>query len=127
MDADALHLDHPAHYRICAQGLFEAYWLDMLSGVWVIYSHQPGGKDVTILVGQVADQAALMGVLQHSTVWGFPSCWSSIWLNRKSDRAILYRVNWARGSSPFIQAINSRPKLTVTGRIRGQWQSALIY
>lgn len=72
MDADVLHLDHPAHYRIYAQGLFEACWLDMLSGVWVIYGHPPGSKGVTILVGQVADQAALMGVLEQLYSLDFP-------------------------------------------------------
>ncbi len=72
MDVHSLHLDHPAHYRICAQGLFEACWLEMLSGVWVIYCHQPGGKGVTVLVGQVADQAALVGVIEQIYSLGFP-------------------------------------------------------
>jgi hypothetical protein len=72
MDAHRLHLDHPAHYRICAQGLFEVGWLDMLSGVWVICHQPPAGKDVTRLVGEVADQAALMGVLEQLYSLGFP-------------------------------------------------------
>lgn len=63
MDVHRLHLDDAAHYRICAQGLFDAAWLDMLSGAWVIASHQPEGKGVTLLLGEIADQAALMGVL----------------------------------------------------------------
>ncbi|MBI1299767.1 hypothetical protein GC175_32990 [bacterium] len=72
MDAHNLHLDHPAHYRICAQGRFDACWLDMLSGVWVICGYQQGGNGITILIGQVADQAALMGVLEQIYSLGFP-------------------------------------------------------
>ena len=72
MDAHSLHLDHPAHYRICAQGLFEACWLDMLSGIWVICDHPPGGKGVTLLIGKVADQAALVGVIEQLYSLGFP-------------------------------------------------------
>ena len=72
MDAHNLRLDDTAHYRIYAQGLFKADWLDMLSGVWVIASHQPDGKGVTLLSGEVADQAALMGVLEQLYSLGFP-------------------------------------------------------
>lgn len=72
MDAHSLHLDDAAHYRIYVQGLFEASWLDMLSGVWVIASRQPVGKGITILLGEVADQAALMGVLEQLYSLGFP-------------------------------------------------------
>ena len=72
MDTHALHLDHPARYRICAQGLFEDCWLDMLSGVWVICHHQPERKGVTVLIGKVIDQAALMGVLEQLYSLGFP-------------------------------------------------------
>ncbi len=72
MDTYALHQDHAAHYRICTQGHFEACWLEMLSGVWVIDRHQPSGTATTRLVGQVADQAALMGVLAQIYNLGFP-------------------------------------------------------
>jgi len=72
MDAPSLHLDHPAHYRIRAQGLFDASWLEMLSGAWVIQSHQSSENETTLLVGQVMDQAALMGVLKQLYSLGFP-------------------------------------------------------
>lgn len=72
MNRHSLHLDAPAHYRICAQGLFDVGWLDMLSGVWDISSHQTGGKGLTVLVGHVADQAALVGVLEQLYSLGFP-------------------------------------------------------
>ena len=72
MHGHSLHLDDAAHYRIYAQGRFEAGWLDMLSGVWMIADHRSADKDVTILLGEVADQAALMGVLEQLYSLGFP-------------------------------------------------------
>lgn len=72
MNAKGLHLDDPASYRICAQGLFDAAWLDMLSGAWMLHCHQPGGRGITVLTGEVADQAALMGVLEQLYCLGFP-------------------------------------------------------
>lgn len=72
MNAHNLHSDDPASYRIRAQGLFDAAWLDMLSGVWVIDSHQSSGSGVTILVGEVVDQAALVGVIEQLYCLGFP-------------------------------------------------------
>lgn len=72
MDRHVLHQDHAAHYRICIQGRFESCWLDMLSGVWVIEHQQSKCKATTRLVGRVADQAALMGVLAQIYNLGFP-------------------------------------------------------
>lgn len=63
---------HPAHYRICAQGMFEARWLAMLSGVWVITGHETACRRVTTFVGCVADQAALLGVLEALYSLGYP-------------------------------------------------------
>ena len=60
-----LNLDDPARYRIHALGLFSPRWLDMLSGDWAIADQPAAQPGATILVGQVADQAALMGVLNH--------------------------------------------------------------
>lgn len=72
MNSANLHLDEPARYRICAQGRFEARWLEMLSGVWVISDGRTGCNGVTTLVGCVADQAALMGVLEALYSLGYP-------------------------------------------------------
>jgi len=58
-----LNPDHPAQYRICAQGVFSPTWLDMLSGEWAITEPSPVEAGTTILVGCVVDQAALLGVL----------------------------------------------------------------
>lgn len=65
-------LDAPARYRICALGRFHPDWLDMLSGEWVIAESQSSRPDVTTLVGQVLDQAALLGVLEQLYSLGLP-------------------------------------------------------
>jgi hypothetical protein len=67
-----LDLDAPAQYRICAQGLFSPSWLDMLSGEWVIAGYPADRPGATTLVGRVADQAALMGVLEQIYCLGLP-------------------------------------------------------
>jgi hypothetical protein len=72
VDAPSLHLDNPAHYRICIQGLFDACWLELLSGVWLITERQSVGQRFTTLVGQVADQAALVGDIEQLYSLGLP-------------------------------------------------------
>lgn len=67
-----LNLTEAAHYRIRAQGEFNPDWLDFLSGEWVIADRQATHQDVTILIGQVVDQAALLGVLEQLYSLGFP-------------------------------------------------------
>jgi len=67
-----LNPDDPAQYRICAQGIFSSSWLDMLSGEWAIAGHPAGRPGATTLVGRVADQAALMGVLEQLYCLGLP-------------------------------------------------------
>ena len=84
-DAQKLNPDAPAHYRICAQGIFDARWLDMLSGVWALYDRSCSELRVTILVGSVADQAALIGVLNHLYNLGLPLI-SVEWLWDKSEK-----------------------------------------
>ena len=72
MKIHCLGLDSPAHYRICTQGRFAPDWLDMLSGVWVIDAQASDSGGVTILIGEVVDQAALVGVLEQIYSLGFP-------------------------------------------------------
>ncbi|MCB9077370.1 MAG: hypothetical protein H6631_07250 [Anaerolineaceae bacterium] len=67
-----INLDDPAQYRICAQGRFSPGWLDMLSGEWAIADDPTGQPGATILVGQVVDQAALLGVLEQLYSLGLP-------------------------------------------------------
>ncbi|MCW5852362.1 MAG: hypothetical protein KIT87_19970 [Anaerolineae bacterium] len=66
-----LSLDHPARYRICVRGPYEPRWLDLLSGVWVI-TDRATRPPMTTLVGSVADQAALLGVLEQLYAQGLP-------------------------------------------------------
>lgn len=67
-----LPFDHPACYRVCAQGVFDAYSLELLSGVWVITHSSVARNGVITLVGQVADQAALLGTLEQIYSLGLP-------------------------------------------------------
>jgi hypothetical protein len=72
VDWPTLNLDDSAHYRICAQGVFNPSWLDMLSGEWVIAEHPAARSGTTILVGRVVDQEALLGVLEQLYSLGLP-------------------------------------------------------
>ena len=67
-----LSLAQPARYCVRTQGVFETRWLEMLSGVWAIRGCNGAPTAVTTLVGCVADQAALMGVLEQLYSLGFP-------------------------------------------------------
>ncbi|MCB0198081.1 MAG: hypothetical protein KDJ65_39430 [Anaerolineae bacterium] len=67
-----INLDDPAQYRICAQGRFSPGWLEMLSGEWAIAADSTSQPGATILVGQVVDQAALIGVLEQLYSLGLP-------------------------------------------------------
>lgn len=60
-----LSFDEMAGYRILAQGVFSPCWLDMLSGSWRIANQPDTQPGATVLVGQVIDQTALMGVLNY--------------------------------------------------------------
>lgn len=74
MSTDTKHLNPhaPTHYCICAQGVFDQCWLEMLSGVWVLEERVDSGAHMTTLIGCVADQAALLGVLNHLCDLGMP-------------------------------------------------------
>jgi hypothetical protein len=63
-DSFHLHPDHAAHYCVQAQGQVNPGWLEMLSGVWQISPSHAATPGTTILVGDVLDQAALLGDLQ---------------------------------------------------------------
>lgn len=65
-----LHPDRPAHYCVQAQGQVNPGWLEMLSGVWQISQAEAARPDTTILLGDVLDQAALLGDLQQLSCLG---------------------------------------------------------
>lgn len=65
-----LHPDRPAHYCVQAQGQVDPGWLEMLSGLWQISPAQAARPGTTTLVGNVLDQAALLGDLQQLACLG---------------------------------------------------------
>ena len=69
--AQGLKLDQPAEYEITVQGLVSDRWEDWL-GDMARTTTDDQGLAVTTLTGMVADQAALMGLLQTLYNLGFP-------------------------------------------------------
>ena len=53
-----------ATYRIHIYGLLDETWTNRLSGLSISHRGHGEGDDVTILEGEVLDQAALFGVLK---------------------------------------------------------------
>lgn len=69
-----LGLNSRAIYRIRLQGVLGAEWCDRVGEMQII-SYQPEADDdtaVTMLIGNVADQAALAGVLNLAYSLGLP-------------------------------------------------------
>ena len=58
-----LSIDQPAQYRIRIRGELDERMSDRLSGMRISHQPQEDGSIVTILEGQLVDQAALFGVL----------------------------------------------------------------
>ena len=54
-----------AVYRILVGGRLEAHWADRLSGMTLTVREAAGTAPSTELTGRLADQAALMGVLEQ--------------------------------------------------------------
>jgi hypothetical protein len=53
----------PAIYRIQIRGRLDTSWSDRISGMQITEIHGSDGQPETILVGRLADQAALSGIL----------------------------------------------------------------
>ena len=58
-----LTLDSQATYRIRVKGYLDSSWYDRLGGLTVAPASEDDVPAVTTLVGEVADHAALAGVL----------------------------------------------------------------
>jgi len=58
-----LKLETPATYRIRVQGHLDSSWSDRLGGMAITGDTSAEQPTVTILVGHLADQAALSGIL----------------------------------------------------------------
>ncbi len=52
-----------ANYRILVQGALDTQWSEILGGMRISTRSTEGHELVTTLVGQLADQAALIGVV----------------------------------------------------------------
>jgi len=57
--------DRPIPYQIRVQGRLDPSWSDWLGGMVITYTKHNNGSDVTILTGEVVDQAALHGILNR--------------------------------------------------------------
>ena len=60
---NGLKLDTPATYRIRVQGRLDKSWTDRLAGMSITTDPASDKPPVTTLVGHLADQAALSGIL----------------------------------------------------------------
>ena len=56
-------IDLPSTYRICVTGGLENGWAERLWGMTSIPIEQAGEREQTLLAGKVADQAALVGII----------------------------------------------------------------
>ena len=62
----------PAVYRIRIQGILDKNWSDYCGGMTIEHEGDPKRYAVTILMGRVADQSALIGVLNSLYDMGYP-------------------------------------------------------
>ena len=67
-----LKLHQPACYRISVQGALDESWADYFSGLTLTSDREARPAGLTILTGQVADQAMLLGVLNRLYGLGLP-------------------------------------------------------
>lgn len=65
-------IDQTAVYRIIVQGLLNGEWAGYFEDLAIAQGKDGNGKPVTILTGQLADQAALQGSLQKLYALGLP-------------------------------------------------------
>jgi hypothetical protein len=67
-----LRLDQPAVYQIKVQGLLDKSWSEWFDDMDVAFEHEPGHTAITTLIGTVADQVALYGLLSRIRDLGLP-------------------------------------------------------
>ncbi len=71
-DFHSLSMDQPATYQIKVQGRLSGKWSNWFDGLAVAAAETEGGPTLTTLTGQVADQAALHGLLNRIRDLGLP-------------------------------------------------------
>ena len=62
----------PAIYRICIQGILDEKWSDYCGRMAIGPGSDPHQHAVTILTGRLADQSALVGILNSLHDIGYP-------------------------------------------------------
>jgi hypothetical protein len=62
----------PAVYQIRVQGILDKNWSDYCGGMTIEHEGDPKRYAMTILMGRVADQSALIGVLNSLHDIGYP-------------------------------------------------------
>jgi hypothetical protein len=65
-------LDIRCRYRILINGTLDAGWSNRLGGMTISAAKLAGGTPTTTLVGELADQSALVGVLNALHDLGIP-------------------------------------------------------
>jgi hypothetical protein len=60
---EALTMQGPAIYRIVVRGALDPDWSSRIAGMSITERHRAGDELETVLVGRLADQAALASVL----------------------------------------------------------------
>jgi hypothetical protein len=66
------NLFEPAMYRICVMGNLEKSWSEYCGGMTIEHRSDPNRYSMTILTGQLADQSALVGVINSLHDIGCP-------------------------------------------------------
>jgi len=67
-----LTLDQPGIYRIRVQGRLNEHWSTYFEEMQISIESDPEGNPVTQLTGELADQAAVQGIMQKLYNLGFP-------------------------------------------------------
>ena len=62
---DEISKASPQYYEICVLGQVGSYWEDWFGGMNPVMRQSQDGSLVTVLMGTLADQAALYGVLNR--------------------------------------------------------------
>jgi hypothetical protein len=65
-------LDARCRYRIFIRGALDSGWSDRLGGMTVLTTRRADGTAATTLSGELADQSALVGVLNILHDFGIP-------------------------------------------------------
>ena len=65
-------MDKPGAYCIVVQGQLDTTYVDWLEGMSVTHMHDGQQQPITMLIGELLDQAALIGVLRSLYNLRFP-------------------------------------------------------